>query len=235
MTRGVHKQPARGVSKQPKIHLVLIFPDSSEVRLVWKRPRVGGAIKSSLGKNWRVEEVLQSGTDVYTVRCGPRSHGVTGAQDLAADLLDRARQALSPGDRRRDLPSMDPQAGKRVGMLREKPVVGGPVPWVTEAIKIGRSVLGVLKREGGHVRLWVTEAIKIGRSVLGVLKREGGHVRLWVTEAIKIGRSVLGVLKREGGHVRLYLHRFRREHPDTGMVLVSGLAALGLGFLIAYL
>jgi hypothetical protein len=84
------------VSEQPDVFLVLIFPDSTESRWVWELPRIGSEMKSRLGKKWRVEEVMQSGTYVYTVHCGPPAHGLTAAQDLVADLLDRARDAASP-------------------------------------------------------------------------------------------------------------------------------------------
>jgi hypothetical protein len=83
----------RDVSEQPSVFLVLIFPDSSEERWARKRPRRGSQIRSSRGTKWRVEEVMQSGIVVYTVHCGPLPHG---AQDLAADLLDRARKSVSP-------------------------------------------------------------------------------------------------------------------------------------------
>ena len=82
------------MSERPDVYLVLIFPDSSESRWDWEPPRIGSEIKSRFGKNWRVEEVMQSGADVYTVHCGPSQ------QSLAADLLDRARETLSPRRRR---------------------------------------------------------------------------------------------------------------------------------------
>lgn len=88
----------RGVSKRPNVYLVLIFPDSTECRWAWEQPRIGSEINCSDGTKWRVEEVMRSGTKVYTVHCGPLSHGLT---DLGADLLDRAREALSSSRRRR--------------------------------------------------------------------------------------------------------------------------------------
>jgi hypothetical protein len=90
----------RRMYKQPKVYLVLIFPDSNESRWASERPRVGSEIKSRLGNSWRVEEVLQSGTDVYTVHCGPPL-ALPSPRDLAADLLERARKSVSPLERRR--------------------------------------------------------------------------------------------------------------------------------------
>ena len=83
------------MSERPNVYLVLIFPDSTESRWAWEPPQIGSEIKSRLGKSWRVEEVMQSGADMYTVHCGPSQ------QSLAADLLDRARATLSPRRRRR--------------------------------------------------------------------------------------------------------------------------------------
>jgi hypothetical protein len=102
------------MDERSKVYLVLIFPDSAEGRWVSKRPRIGSEIKNRLGVKWMVEEVLQSGIDTYTVHCGlPPSLGLTHAQDLVADLLDRAREALSPGWRRREYFPDDPVRRRR--------------------------------------------------------------------------------------------------------------------------
>ena len=90
----------RRMYERPNVYLVLIFPDSNESRWASERPRVGSEIKSRLGNSWRVEEVLQSGTDVYTVHCGP-ALALLSPRDLAADLLERARKSVSPLERRR--------------------------------------------------------------------------------------------------------------------------------------
>ena len=66
----------RGVNERPDVLVVLVLPDSTEARWVWERPRIGSEIKSRLGKKWRVEEVVQSGDNLYTVHCVPPSRGV---------------------------------------------------------------------------------------------------------------------------------------------------------------
>jgi len=88
------------VSELPNVYLVLVFPDSTEGRWVWEPPRIGSEIKSRPGKNWRVEEVLESGADLYTVHCGPPPR-LASPRDLATDLLERARRSMSPLQRRR--------------------------------------------------------------------------------------------------------------------------------------
>jgi hypothetical protein len=86
---------------QRSVLLVLVFPDSSELRWVYEPPKLGSEMESSFGQSWRVEEVLQSGVGLYTVHCGPRHPGLTHAQHLATDLLARARRAVSLQERRR--------------------------------------------------------------------------------------------------------------------------------------
>lgn len=86
---------------QRGVLLVLVFPDSSELRWVYEPPRLGSEMESSLGRRWRVEEVVRSGVGTYTVHCGPRHPGLAGARDLATDLLDKAKRAMSLEERRR--------------------------------------------------------------------------------------------------------------------------------------
>jgi hypothetical protein len=87
----------RCVDLRPTVFVVMILPDSvPESRWVHARPHVGGRIRDSSGHAWRIAEVLQSGIDLYTVRCAPRAHGLGVMPDLARDLLLRARQAASP-------------------------------------------------------------------------------------------------------------------------------------------
>jgi hypothetical protein len=86
---------------QPSVLLVLVFPDSSELRWVHELPKLGTEMESSFGQRWRVEEVLQSGVGMYTVHCGQRHPGLASARHLATDLLDRARKAVSVQERRR--------------------------------------------------------------------------------------------------------------------------------------
>ncbi len=57
-----------------------------------KPPKLGRHVRSPEGGAWKVAEVFKSGLDTYTVTC---------EQDLAADLLLRVRDAVSPRDMRR--------------------------------------------------------------------------------------------------------------------------------------
>ena len=89
------------VYEPPNVFIVLVFPDSSEFRWVHERPRLGSGIRSSLGQSWRVDEVLQSGVNTYTVHCVEQRGSSIGVRDLAADLLERTRRAVSLEGRRR--------------------------------------------------------------------------------------------------------------------------------------
>ena len=86
---------------RPDVFIVLVFPNITESRWVYKPPRLGARIDSSLGEKWKVTEVLRSGIQTYTVFCGAPTRGVADGRDLAADLLERARKAGSPLERRR--------------------------------------------------------------------------------------------------------------------------------------
>jgi hypothetical protein len=90
-----------GVDLRPNVFVVLIFPDSSESRWVYEPPRLGSKVESQYGDSWRVEDVFQSGVSTYTVDCRPQSLGRAVVSDLAHDLLERARRAISPQERRR--------------------------------------------------------------------------------------------------------------------------------------
>ena len=46
-------------------------------------------------------DVVQSGVDMYTVDCRPLALGKPVKRDLAHDLFERARNAVSPQERRR--------------------------------------------------------------------------------------------------------------------------------------
>jgi hypothetical protein len=92
----------RCVDLRPTVLVVMIIPDSVPESLwVHERPHVGGRIRDSSGRAWRVAEVLQSGIDLYTVTCAPRAHGLGVMPDLAMDLFLRAREAASPITHRR--------------------------------------------------------------------------------------------------------------------------------------
>lgn len=87
---------------RPTVFVVLLFPDSRpESRWLHEAPRIGTLVYDTRGRGWRVTEVLQCGAALYTVVCEAPSHGIAGVHDLAADLLDRARKAISPTERRR--------------------------------------------------------------------------------------------------------------------------------------
>ena len=93
-----HERPGRGV------YCVLLFPDSAEHRWFKRPPRRGTRIRSQggdlyAGKVWVVDEVLQSGRDIYTVFCvgrdeykDKRRHASEDTLDLAAELLEAARR-----------------------------------------------------------------------------------------------------------------------------------------------
>ena len=86
-----------------------------------KLPKLGRHVRSPEGSVWKVAEVLKSGLTTYTVTCeapslltkvpdaaaGHARQGVrrrtsnNESQDLAADLLLRARDAVSPRELRR--------------------------------------------------------------------------------------------------------------------------------------
>jgi hypothetical protein len=62
--------------------------------------------------------------------------------------------------------------------------------------------------------------------------RDGAAFRL--DRAIRMARSILVVLALERRRVRRKVRKLRRKHPDTGWVLLSALAAVLLGVLIAH-
>ena len=108
------------MAPSPSVQVVFLFPDSSELRSMRVCPRVGRHVRSPAGAVWRVAEVLKSGIDTYTVTCvapsrvaklpdlaadqlrharrRPRDHN---HQDLAADLLQSAKDSMSPREIRR--------------------------------------------------------------------------------------------------------------------------------------
>lgn len=72
--------------------VLILFPDSSELRYMREPPRLGQRVRSVDGNVWTVAEVLKSGIDTYTVNCTPRLEGV---RDFAADLLEVAGKSIS--------------------------------------------------------------------------------------------------------------------------------------------
>jgi hypothetical protein len=84
------------------VQLVLLIPDSSpEFQRATKPPRLGARIYDRLDRPFRVADVMQSGVDTYTIVCASPTRGIAAMPDLAVDLLDRVRKAISPTERRR--------------------------------------------------------------------------------------------------------------------------------------
>ena len=87
---------------RPTVFVVLLFPRRPpDSRWVHEVPRIGAQIHDSRGHPWRVAEVLRSGIDVYTVTCQAPAHGLGAVSELATDLLDRTRKAISSTERKR--------------------------------------------------------------------------------------------------------------------------------------
>ena len=105
-----------GTSPGLGVYCVLLFPDSAEGRWFKRPPHPGTRLRSQggdlyAGRVWVVDEVLQSGRDIYTVSCvgraeynDKRRQGSPDTLDLAAELLEVARRtsrAVSEQRRRR--------------------------------------------------------------------------------------------------------------------------------------
>jgi hypothetical protein len=86
------------VSRLPNVCLVLITPDSSEIRWVSTVPERGARIPGRFPGAWLVvDEVLQSGVMTYTVFGSTAPEGlIDQARDLAADAVERVQQSVSP-------------------------------------------------------------------------------------------------------------------------------------------
>jgi len=94
------------VSRLPNVCLVLITPDSSEIRWVSAVPRPGVRIHGRFPGAWLVvDEVLQTGGMTYTVFASTAPEGlIDQARDLAADAVERVQESVSPTTMR---PSLD--------------------------------------------------------------------------------------------------------------------------------
>jgi hypothetical protein len=86
------------VSPLPNVCLVLITPDSSEIRWVPAVPEPGVRIPGRFPGAWLVvDEVLQSGVTTYTVFGSTAPEGlIDQARDRAADAVERVRESVSP-------------------------------------------------------------------------------------------------------------------------------------------
>lgn len=86
------------------VYCVIRFPDSTEGRWFDRVPTPGTRLRSHggdavWGRTWVVDEVLQSGRDMYTVYCTGRAeymdkrrHGSDAKPDLPTELLELARR-----------------------------------------------------------------------------------------------------------------------------------------------
>ena len=93
------------VSGLPNICLVLITPDSSEIRWVSAVPKPGMRIPGRFPGAWLVvDEVLRSGVVTHTVFGSTAPEGlIDQARDLAADAVERVQESFSPTTMRRSL------------------------------------------------------------------------------------------------------------------------------------
>jgi hypothetical protein len=87
------------VSHLPNVCLVLVTPDSSEIRWVPEVPKPGVRVPGRFPGEWLVvDEVLQSGVMTYTVFGSTAPEGrmdqaIDQALDLAAGALDRVQES----------------------------------------------------------------------------------------------------------------------------------------------
>jgi hypothetical protein len=86
------------VSRLPDIRLVVITPDSAEIRWVPAVPSPGVRIHGRFRGTWLVvDEVLQSGAVTYTVFASRASEGMLEqARDLAGVAVERVQESASP-------------------------------------------------------------------------------------------------------------------------------------------
>jgi len=90
------------VSHLPNVCLVVVTPDSSEIRWVPEVPERGARLPGRFPESWLViDEVLQSGVMTYTVFGstapeGRMDHAIDQALDLAAGALDLVQESVPP-------------------------------------------------------------------------------------------------------------------------------------------
>jgi hypothetical protein len=96
------------VSPLPNVCIVLITPDSSEIRWVYAVPEPGVRIHGRFPGTWLVvDEVFRSGVKTYTVFGSTAPEGlVEQARDLAADAVERVQGSFAPT-------TMRPSFGRR--------------------------------------------------------------------------------------------------------------------------
>ena len=90
------------MSRLPNICLVLITPDSSEIRWVSTVPKPGERIHGRFGGTGIVvDEVTQSGAMTYTVFASIAPEGLLDqAKDRAADAVGRVHESVAPSTMR---------------------------------------------------------------------------------------------------------------------------------------
>ncbi len=95
------------MSRLPNVCLVLITPDSSEIRWVLAAPKPGAKVPGRFQGTWLVvDEVFQSGAMTYTVFASKAPQGVLDqAREVAGDAVERAQESISP--------TMRPNFGQR--------------------------------------------------------------------------------------------------------------------------
>ena len=90
------------VSHLPDVCLVVVTPDSSEIRWVPTVPEPGVRLPGRFpGESLVIDEVLRSGVMTYTVFGstppeGRMDHAIDQALDLAAGAIDRVQESVAP-------------------------------------------------------------------------------------------------------------------------------------------
>jgi hypothetical protein len=107
------REDAVAVSRLPNVCLVLITPDSSEIRWVSAVPEPGVRIHGRFPGAWLiVDEVVQSGVMTYTVFGSTAPEGlIDQARDLAADAVDRVQESVGRSGRHLPLPPVGKISG----------------------------------------------------------------------------------------------------------------------------
>ena len=96
--------------------VLFMFPDSRAIRHLGEPPKLGSRVRSPRGAVWTVAQVIDYGSDTYTATCVGTSRVAAvprrapdhvneavkqrerdrNDKDVAADLLQRAKDSLSP-------------------------------------------------------------------------------------------------------------------------------------------
>lgn len=96
--------------------VLFMFPDSRAIRHLGEPPKLGSRVRSPRGAVWTVAQVIDYGSDTYTATCVGTSRFAAvprrapdhvneavkqrerdrNDKDVAADVLQRAKDSLSP-------------------------------------------------------------------------------------------------------------------------------------------